>query len=464
MKHLKSFLSCCVLAAAFALNVNAQQVQGFVHEQSKASDYVWPTDQEVLDKLDKWQDQKFGVLFHWGLYSVPGIVESWSICSEDVDWINRRDDLSYTDYKDWYFGLKDELYPENFNPDTWADIMQDAGIKYMIFTTKHHDGFCMFDSKYTDFSIANGAKFKDDERKDIARHVFEAFRKKGFMIGCYFSKPDWHCPWFWNEHFATPNRRENYKRERHPDWWENYVKYTQNQLEELTTGYGSFDILWLDGGWVTGDEIGLDGILEKARKTHPGLISVDRSIRGKNENYQTPERGIPETQLDYPWESCITLSWDWGWVPNAPYKSAEKVIATLVEIVAKGGCYLLGIGPTADGVIEQPIIDRLQKVGAWLRTNGEAIYSTRNAAVYNDGKTWFTANKDGKTIYGIYALEEGETLPETITWTGNVPKGKMTLLQTGKKVSYKVNGDEVTVTVPAGIKAESLAFRFAINK
>lgn len=155
--------------------------------------------------------------------------------------------------------------------------MQDAGIKYVIFTTKHHDGFCMFDSKYTDFSIAHGA-FKDDPRRDVARHVFDAFRQKDFMIGCYFSKPDWHCEWFWNPYFATPNRMQNYKRERHPDWWQNYVRFTQNQLDELMTNYGSFDILWLDGGWITGGEIGLDGILKKARQQHPGLIAVDRSI------------------------------------------------------------------------------------------------------------------------------------------------------------------------------------------
>ena len=462
MKSIKYLLAGCLLSAAFVQQAKAQQVQGFVHQQSKATDYVWPTDQQVLDKLDKWQDQKFGVLFHWGLYSVPGIVESWSICSEDVDWINRRDDLSYQDYKAWYWGLKESLNPVNFNPEQWADVMQDAGIKYMIFTTKHHDGFCMYDSKYTDFSIAHGA-FKDNPRKDVAYHVFDAFRQKGFMIGCYFSKPDWHCEWYWNDHFATPNRRENYKRDRHPDWWKNYQTFTQNQLEELTSNYGSFDILWLDGGWVTGDDVNLDGILAKARQKHPGLISVDRSIRGKNENYQTPERGIPETQLDYPWESCITLSHDWGWVPNAPYKPEEKVISTLAEIVAKGGCYLLGVGPTPDGIIEQPVVERLHKVGQWLKVNGEAIYNTRITPVYHDGKTWFTANKDGKTLYAIYTVEEGEQLPATITWKGNLPKGKMTLLQNGKKVNYKTNGDEVTVTIPTGTRTESLAFRFQLQ-
>ena len=463
MKKLKNILAYCLIGTAFTLNANAQEVQGFVHEQSAASDYVWPTDQQVLDKLDKWQDLKFGVLFHWGLYSVPGIVESWSICSEDEDWIPRDKSMSYEDYKKWYWGLKDKFNPVNFNPEQWADVMEDAGMKYMLFTTKHHDGFCMFDSKYTDFSIANGA-FRDNPRNNVAKYVFEAFRQKNFMIGCYFSKPDWHCEWFWNPYYSTPNRRQNYKIEQHKDWWKNYQTFTENQLGELMSDYGSMDILWLDGGWVTGDDVNLDRVLEKARKTHPGLISVDRSIRGKNENYQTPERSIPATQLNYPWESCITLSNDWGWVPNAPYKSPEKVISILAEIVAKGGCLALGVGPTADGIIEQPVVDRLHKIGEWMRTNGEAIYSTRTTPVYNDGKTWFTANKDGETLYAIYTVSDGETLPATIEWKGNLPKGKMTLLQTGKKVKYSCEGDKVVVKLPEGLKNEPLAFKFKLKK
>ena len=463
MKKLKNILAYCLIGTAFTMNANAQEVQGFVHEQSAASDYVWPTDQQVLDKLDKWQDLKFGVLFHWGLYSVPGIVESWSICSEDEDWIPRDKSMSYEDYKKWYWGLKDKFNPVNFNPEQWADVMEDAGMKYMLFTTKHHDGFCMFDSKYTDFSIANGA-FKDNPRNNVAKYVFEAFRQKNFMIGCYFSKPDWHCEWFWNPYYSTPNRRQNYKIEQHKDWWKNYQTFTENQLGELMSDYGSMDILWLDGGWVTGDDVNLDRVLEKARKTHPGLISVDRSIRGKNENYQTPERSIPATQLNYPWESCITLSNDWGWVPNAPYKSPEKVISILAEIVAKGGCLALGVGPTPDGIIEQPVVERLHKIGEWMRANGEAIYNTRITPVYNDGKTWFTANKDGETLYAIYTISDGETLPATIEWKGNLPKGKITLLQTGKKVKYSCEGDKVVIKLPEGLKNEPLAFKFKLKK
>lgn len=457
MKHFKLMMLGLALSAGFTTQIQAQEAQSFVHQQSNTEDYVWPTDPQVLTKLKHWQDQKFGVLMHWGLYSVPGIVESWSICSED--WIVRERKPTYEEDKAWYWSQKDSLNPVNFDPSKWADVMKKAGMKYMIFTTKHHDGFCMFDTKYTDFSIAHGP-FGKDPRHNIAKEVFNAYRNKGFMIGCYFSKPDWHSKWFWNPYYATPNRRINYKKQQHPDWWQNYRKFTQNQLNELTTDYGNIDILWLDGGWITGEEIGLDTILVDARKRNPGMISVDRTIRGKNENYQTPEQGIPAKQLDIPWESCITLSHAWGWTPNAKFKSPNKVIGILSEIVAKGGCLALGVGPKADGTLQPEIVKNLLQIGNWLNKNGQAIYSTVNAAHYNDGKVWFTADKNGKTLYAIYALEDGEKTPKTITWTENKPKGKLILLQNGKSVKYTVKGNQVTVTLPSELKNEPLAFKF----
>ena len=457
MNHFKLMMLGLALSAGFTTQIQAQEAQSFVHQQSNTEDYVWPTDPQVLTKLKHWQDQKFGVLMHWGLYSVPGIVESWSICSED--WIVRERKQTYEEDKAWYWSQKDSLNPVNFDPSKWADVMKKAGMKYMIFTTKHHDGFCMFDTKYTDFSIAHGP-FGKDPRHNIAKEVFNAYRNKGFMIGCYFSKPDWHSKWFWNPYYATPNRRINYKKQQHPDWWQNYRKFTQNQLNELTTDYGNIDILWLDGGWITGEEIGLDTILVDARKRNPGMISVDRTIRGKNENYQTPEQGIPAKQLDIPWESCITLSHAWGWTPNAKFKSPNKVIGILSEIVAKGGCLALGVGPKADGTLQPEVVKNLLQIGNWLNKNGQAIYSTVNAAHYNDGKVWFTADKNGKTLYAIYALEDGEKTPKTITWTENKPKGKLVLLQNGKSVKYTVKGNQVTVTLPSGLKNEPLAFKF----
>ena len=449
-----------ILLAAVCLAAPALWAQNsYVHEKSDG--YQWPNDPLVLEKLAQWQDLKFGVLMHWGLYSVPGIVESWNLCNED--WIVRPEGSTYEGYKKWYWGFAETFNPVDFNPAQWADVFADAGMKYMIFTTKHHDGFCMFDTEYTDFSIAKAGPFASDPRKDIARHVFDAFRAKDFMIGAYFSKPDWHCPWFWNPYYATPNRHINYKVNMHPDWWENYVTFTKNQLGELTSGrYGQLDILWLDGGWIRGDQVGLDEVLVEARKVSPGLISVDRTIQGPNENYQTPEQSVPNRQIDHPWESCVTLGTDWGWTPRARYKSARRVIGILAEITAKGGCLVLGVGPTPEGIIEEKAAVILREIGGWLRRCGEAIYATRITERYQDGNIWFTASKDGATRYAVYALPDGETLPETLTWAGNLPAGKVTVLNTGKKVKAQVSSDGVvTIRLPKGLADEPVALKFA---
>ena len=207
----------------------------------------------------------------------------------------------------------------------------------------------------------------------------------------------------------------------------------------------------------------MSSVLARARERHPGLIAVDRSIRGKNENYQTPERGIPDGQLPYPWESCIPLSNDWGWVPDAPYKSARTVVNLLAEATAKGGCLLLGVGPTPGGLIEEEVARRLHEVGEWLRANGEAIYATRPTPRYRDGRVWFTASKDGRTLYAIYALPDGEPLPATIEWSGNMPTGRMTLLDGGRRVKYAARDGRVTVTLPEGLEDGPVALRFTLK-
>lgn len=424
--------------------------------------YVWPEELPVAGTLERWRDLKFGVLIHWGLYSIPGIVESWSICPEDVDWIRRRQDLNYEDYKKWYWGLSEEFAAESFDPSGWADVFRDAGMKYMVFTTKHHDGFCLYDSGQTDFSVMNSPF-----GRDAFREVVEAFREKGFMLGAYFSKPDWHCPYYWWDRFATPDRNVNYKIERHPERWRMFCDYTSAQLREIAGNYGPLDILWLDGGWVAppGQDIGMDSIVAGVRSIQPGILVVDRTVGGPHENYQTPERSVPDRQILHPWESCIPLTNDWGWVPDAEYKSPETVIALLTEVVAKGGSLLLGVGPTASGEIEEKAVSCLEKVGDWLAVNGEAIYATSPAEVYNDGNVFFTMNADGQTCYAIYVLRDGDKLPETIEWTGNVPEGRMVLLQNGKKVGYTVDSSgNVSVCVPEKLRSESLAFMFRLKK
>lgn len=439
---------------------------GFVHSASKQ--YEWPTDPKVLKKLDEWQDRKFGIMFHWGVYSVPGISESWALCSEDKFTARRkriRPGTTYGDFKKWYWGLADSFNPTKFEPSEWASIMKDAGFKYLIFTTKHHDGFCMFDSKYTDYNIAKGP-YKDGKYSNVAYHLFDAFRQEGFMIGAYFSKPDWHCEDYWDPYLSTPTRNPNYDIKKYPEKWAKYQQYTANQIDELMSNYGSIDILWLDGGWVRKPQqsIKLDEIVDNARKKQPGLIVADRTVPGRNENYQTPELTIPKTQLNHPWESCITISNSWGWNPKPKLKSAAWVINTLAEVTTKGGCLALNVGPTGEGVIEEEVIKCLKTIGAWLKKNGTAIYATRPTPNYHSGNVWFTANKDKKTLYAIYTLPEGEDLPSTIEWEGNEPTGKMTLLQNGARVKYTCENGKVTVTLPKDLKKEALAFSFKVKQ
>ena len=467
-----------LLTLAFCMPAaNAQQN---VHQQSTT--YQWPTDAAVKAKLDKWQDQKFGMIIHWGLYAVPGIIESWELCNED--WINRPDsNQSYDEYKKWYWGLKKDFNPVNFDPESWAKAARDAGMKYLVFTTKHHDGFCMFDTKQTDFKISNGP-FAANPKADVAKYVFDAFRKNGFMIGAYFSKPDWHSENYWWPKYATADRNNNYDIRRYPWRWNKFKDYTYNQIGELMHNYGSVDILWLDGGWVRpletvtdevrswgasipawSQDIDMPKIAAMARTAQPGLLVVDRTVHGPYENYQTPEQRIPEKQLDHPWESCMTLANNWGFVPNDKFKSATTIIHSLAEVVAKGGSLLLGIGPKPDGTLPAEATERMEEIGKWTSINGEAIYNTRITKDYHAGNTWFTQNKNGTLRYAIVCMEEGKDLPATLSWQTNVPaaKSKIKLLQTGEYVKWKVTGEGVTITLPKSVAGKSypaLAFTF----
>ncbi|MCF0172868.1 MAG: alpha-L-fucosidase, partial [Bacteroidales bacterium] len=291
MKNLFLTLICL-----FALSFPAlAQIEGYVEENVNNDAYVVPADEAVRQKLDQWQDLKFGVLFHWGIYATTGVIESWSLVSQDIDWQYKARvaaGMDYDTYKKWYFSLKDVFNPIHFDPQQWADVMEDAGIRYMLFTTKHHDGFCMYDSKLTDFSITHGA-FRNNPQSDVYKHVLDAFRDKNMMVGAYFSKPDWHCQWFWNPLFSTgQSMHQNYDISKHPDWWRNFCDFACGQIDEITGNYGPIDIVWLDGG-LRCEAIGIDKAIEAARERTPGLICVDRSQHGPYENYRTPEREIP---------------------------------------------------------------------------------------------------------------------------------------------------------------------------
>ncbi len=447
------------------------------HEHPQSSEYKYPSDPLVMEKLEQWRDQKFGMIIHWGLYAVPGIIESWSLCSED--WITRDSNSYYGDYKKWYWGLKEEFNPVNFDPESWAKAAKAAGMRYLVFTTKHHDGFNMFDTKQTDFKITAGP-FANHPKANVAKHVFDAFRKEGLMIGAYFSKPDWHNENYWWPVYATPNRNNNYDIRKYPWRWKKYKEFTYNQISELMHDYGKMDILWLDGGWVRpretvnaevlswgapipewSQDIDMPSIAKMARKAQPGLLIVDRTVHGEFENYQTPEQRIPDQALPYPWESCITLGGAWGYVPNESFKSSAKVIHSLIEIVAKGGSLLLGIGPKPDGTLQAEAVERLQEIGNWMNQNGEAIYNTRTVEKFQDGNVFFLQSKSGTAKYALVCIPENSEIPKTIEWSGNLPakNAVLRLVQNGKKLKYQVKGNKVKVILPPmKEKTPALAF------
>ena len=446
-KFILLFFTIVCLLPLFAQNVE----QANPDLQLDAA-YVPPTDPAVQMKLDQWQDLKFGMIIHWGLYAVPGIVESWSICSEDEDWIPRDSNIRYDEYKRWYWGLNQQFNPTQFDPDQWANTAKNAGMKYVVFTTKHHDGFAMFDTKYSEFSIAKGP-FASNSKADVAKFVFESFRNQNMIVGAYFSKPDWHSQDYWWDRYATADRHVNYNISNHPYRWDDFKNFVYNQIDEITSRYGQIDILWLDGGWVRApkEDIDMDRIATMARQNQPGLLIVDRTVTGPYENYRTPEKLIPEKQLSYPWETCMPLSKDWGYVPGATFKTVNQVVNTLVEVVAKGGSLLLGVGPTPEGIIEPGVVNILNQIGDWLNKNGKAIYNTRPVEKYNEGNVWFTGSKDGKSLYVIIIADEQHPLAKTVSWNdGRIRRGdKLKVLSTEQNVKCTVTANgQVTITLP----------------
>ena len=402
-----------ILAAAiFQFSIINFQFARAQHDSIPESDPV------IVQRIGEWQDLKFGFMMHWGIYAQWGIVESWNICNEP--WINRNG-ANYEDYKRAYWALNKTFNPKHFNPESWAAAAKGAGMKYVVFTTKHHDGFCMFDSKYTDYTSMGP---DCPAKTDFTRGVVDAFRSEQMWVGLYFSKPDWHCDDYWAHEWATPDRNVNYSIADHPGRWQRYCNFTFNQIRELTHNYGQVDILWLDGGWVRPEwsvndetrpwlgcsgqvqELDMHRLADIARERNPQMIIVDRSVGGKYENYRTPEKQVPDTLLPYPWETCMTMGDSWSYVPNDNYKSVKTLIHMLCDVVAKGGNLLLNVGPDADGNLPTEALQRMEAIGKWLEKNGHAIYGTRPLYPYCDGNIRYTQSKDGKHQYAITLTDE----------------------------------------------------------
>jgi alpha-L-fucosidase len=422
---------------------------------------------------------------HWGTYSQWGIVESWSLCPEDEGWCERRGPYSndWYGYKKAYENLQSTFNPTDFNPDKWATAAKAAGMKYLVFTTKHHDGFCMFDTKQTNYSVMN-SPFGKSPKANIAKEVFKSFRDQDFMIGAYFSKPDWHTPDYWWPYFPPKDRNSSYPPKKYPEKWEKFKTFTYNQIEELMQDYGKMDILWLDGGWVRpfstidtavswqktipfDQDIDMPKIAAMARTHQPGLLVVDRTVTGPYENYVTPEQQIPSHYMPIPWETCLTMGDSWSYIPKENFKPARKLIHILADVVSKNGNLLLNIAPSPQGDFHPEAYDRLKEIGNWMGINSEAIYGTTgDKDLGPQGKLVFTHK--GKTVYAIYRADEGETVPTKIDLKNLSLSKKATINLLGIKEQLKWSAENGTtsIVVPektAKLVSNSYAYVFKIT-
>jgi alpha-L-fucosidase len=326
-------------------------------------------------RLQWWREARFGLFIHWGLYAVPA--GEWNGKTNYAEWIRNNAQIPLEEYEKFV-----QMFdPKEFNADEWVRMAKDAGMKYIVITSKHHDGFCLFDSRFTDFDIMS-TPFK----RDVLKELSEACRKQGIKLGFYYSIMDWHHPDY------LPRRDWEKDRPTAGANFDRYVQYMKNELKELLTNYGPIGVLWFDGEWeATWNEKYGRELYQYVRSLQPDIIINNRVgasrsgmegfSQGKESagDFGTPEQQIPATGLPgLDWETCMTMNDNWGYNSHdSNWKSAKDLTLMLSDIASKGGNFLLNDGPRADGQFPPLSTTLLAEIGAWLRMNGESIYGTQ---------------------------------------------------------------------------------------
>ncbi|MBS4197401.1 alpha-L-fucosidase [Lederbergia citri] len=344
----------------------------------------------------KWfLDDRFGMFIHWGLYAIPARGE----------WVRSVEKISNEDYEKYF----EEFNPSHFNPKEWARAAKAAGQKYAVLTTKHHDGFCLFDSKLTDYKATN-----TPAKRDLIKEYVEAFREEGLKVGFYYSIIDWHhenYPAFGDRNHPMRDN-ENFRKKQIN--FDQYLEYMHGQVRELLTNYGKIDIMWFDFSYddMTGEKWKATELIQMIRDIQPDIIIDNRlggNIKSSNPeiyagDFYSPEQIVPpggildENGEQVPWEACITLNDNWGYhSKDKNYKSPKQVIRTLVECVSKNGNLLLNVGPDARGIIPQESLGILQEVGNWMQRNGESIYRCKAAKLPKP--EWGRYTQNGNKLY-----------------------------------------------------------------
>lgn len=357
------------------------------------------TYEEKMQKTKAFRTDRFGMFIHWGLYAIPARGE----------WVRSHEKMPLKDYETYF----EEFNPTKYDPKKWAALAKKAGMKYAVMTTKHHDGFCMFDSAYTDYKSTN-----TPAGRDLIREYVDAFRAEGIKIGFYYSLLDWHHPDYPHYGDRIHPMRDNPEYKNDGRNFDNYVEYMHNQVRELVTNYGKIDIMWFDFSYneLRGEKWQATKLINMIRSYQPDILidnrlSGDGAERDAGEeepiyagDFKSPEQMIPEKCItdnmgrNICWETCMTLNDHWGYVSSDKnFKSPKTVIRTLVECVSKGGNMLLNVGPTAKGEIPKESIEILEKVGEWMHENSESIYGCDVAGI--DKPEWGRYTKKGNNLY-----------------------------------------------------------------
>jgi alpha-L-fucosidase len=348
------------------------------------SDNTWSQQESQEDyntRMQWWREARFGMFIHWGLYAVPA--GEWKGEINHAEWIRTTAQIPL----DVYDGFRVRFNPVKFNADEWVKLAKDAGMKYIVITSKHHDGFCLFNSQYTDFDISS-----TPFQRDILKELSGACKKEGLKMCWYYSIMDWHHPDY------LPRRDWETDRPEEGADFDRYVKYMKSQLGELLNNYGDIGVLWFDGEWEStwNEKYGKE-IYNYVRGLQPSIIINNRvgaareGMEGSTKeggfggDFGTPEQQIPATGLPgVNWETCMTMNDHWGYNKNDKnWKSTRSIIQMLADIASKGGNYLLNVGPTAEGLFPQESIDRLREIGQWMKINGESIYGTQASPFTN---------------------------------------------------------------------------------
>jgi len=370
--------------------------------------------------IQQWREMKFGLFIHWGPVSLKGTEIGWSRGGERR---GRKDKSTGSIPVEIYDNLYKQFNPVKFNADEWIQTAKDAGMKYLVFTSKHHDGFSMFDSKLTDYKITN-SPFK----RDVVKELADACHKAELKLGYYYSPPDWYHP--------------DYRTENHP----RYIKFLHGQLREICTNYGRIDIIWFDGLGGKAEDWDSENLFRMIRRLQPHVIINNRA--GLPADHDTPEQKIGRFQNDRPWETCMTICRQWAWKPNDQMKSLKQCVDTLVRVVGGDGNLLFNVGPMPDGLIEPRQVTRLKEMGNWLDENGRSIYATRGGP-FKPGD-WGASTYKGNTIY-IHVLnwdEDTLTLPP-------IPKKIITSsVMTGGAATVRQTALAIEISVPEAYRKE----------